>query len=167
MQYPLASCARSTTKAGVSLELYKALTSYPQLQEREILQLTIINSIELLHYFITMTTPYEDSPNDMEDVRDLCQRRGTRRGQITRIEHYFEARDKTLLNHLSLTELTRKRDSLLELIKEHETIQCRIEQVESGEELDSESAEVLRMCDTHDRCHSKIGPPADLVREDR
>ena len=75
-----------------------------------------------------MSTPYEDSLNDIENVWDLRQRRGARRGQITRIEHYFEARDKTL-NHLSLTELTRKRDSLLELIKEHETIQCRTEQV--------------------------------------
>ena len=50
-----------------------------------------------------------------------------------------------------MTELTRKRDSLLELIREHEAIHCRIEQLESAEELEAESVEDLKICDNHDR----------------
>ena len=83
-----------------------------------------------------MATLYEDSLKEIMDVQELRQRRGSPRGQITRIEHYFETREKTLLNHINMTELTRKRDSLLELIREHEAIHCRIEQLESAEELE-------------------------------
>jgi len=69
--------------------------------------------------FITIATFYKNTHNGIVDVRDLRQWHGARRGQITRIEHYFEARGKTLI---SLTEFTRKRNSLIELVKEHEAI---------------------------------------------
>ena len=98
-----------------------------------------------------MATLYEDSLKEIVDVRELPQCRGSRRGQITRIEHYFETREKTLLNHINMTELTRKRDSLLELIREHEAIHCRIEQLESAEDLEAESVEVLKIFDNHNR----------------
>ena len=50
-----------------------------------------------------------------------------------------------------MTELTRKRDSLLELIREHEAIHCQIEQLGSAEELEAEPVEYLKICDNHDR----------------
>ena len=53
-----------------------------------------------------MATLYEDSLKEIVDVQELQPCRGSRRGQITLIEHYFET--KTLLNHINTTELTRK-----------------------------------------------------------
>ena len=37
------------------------------------------------------------------------------------------------------------------MIREHEAIHCRFEQLESAEELEAESVEDLKICDNHDR----------------
>ena len=63
---------------------------------------------------------------------------------------FLKPRDKTPLKFLSLTELTRKKVNLLEIIREHEAIQCRIEQVEMDKELEDEIADVLKIYDKQD-----------------
>ena len=79
------------------------------------------------HCLAEMTDPIEETLNEIDGLQQLRQHHGDRRGQVAHIEHFLEIQDKTPLKHLSLTELTQKKGSLLE----HEAIQCRIEQVRS------------------------------------
>ncbi len=71
-----------------------------------------------------MTTLYKEWYPAISDLKELRLRRGMKRGLITKLEHFYTTQRKI---DFKLADLTKKSESLEELIKEHDTIQCRIE----------------------------------------
>jgi len=97
-----------------------------------------------------MTDPYKDSLSVITDLTQLRLRHGSRRGQITRFDAYLTTKEAIELKNIRPSEVTRKKESLLELIKKHEAIQNRYEQIATKEDLDKEQSEVIMLYEKHE-----------------
>ena len=89
-----------------------------------------------------MTTRLERDIEEVTDLRVLKQKRGTRKGTITRQANYLTTATAQPLERLKLSDITRRQESVSEAITEYDVIQSRIEEVDTEEGITAEEGEV-------------------------
>ena len=89
-----------------------------------------------------MTTRLERDIEEVTDLRVLKQKRGSRKGTITRQANYLTTATAQPLERLKLSDITRRQESVSEAIKEYDVIQSRIEEVDTEEGIAAEEGEV-------------------------